>query len=179
MTPLARRTRLVALCLIATPLASSAVIAQTFSAGAQRADVVATSAGGIGDTAASLSLNRAQSLHGRMRFAHARREYISAAKKLEAAGAMPCEALWQAAEMYHAEGNMRGAARTLDLVAEKAAAFGHPSMQAKALLEAAILYEQSGAAWQASTRLTRLDAVLTSPHVPDSVRSEIAKRRKS
>ena len=179
MTPLARRTRLVALCLIATPLASSALVAQTFSARAPRADVVATTAGGTGDTAASLNLDRAESLHGRMRFADARREYLAAAKKLEAAGAMPCEALWQAAEMYHAEGNVRGAARTLDLVAEKAAVFGHPSMQAKALLEAAILYEQSGAAWQASTRLTRLDAVLTSPFVTDSLRSEIAARRKS
>jgi hypothetical protein len=179
MTPLARRTRLVALCLIATPLASGALFAQTFSAGAQRADVVATTVGGIGDTAASFSLNRAQSLHGRMRFADARREYLAAAKKLEAAGAMPCRALWQAAEMYYVEGNTRAAATTLDLVAEKAAAFGHPTMQAKALLEAAILYEQSGAASQATTRLTRLDAVLTSPFVPDSLRSEITARRKS
>jgi hypothetical protein len=178
MTPLARRTRLVALCLIATPLASRALDAQTLSAVAPRADVVATTVGGSGDTAASLNLGRAQALHGRMRFADARREYVAAAKKLEASGAMPCHALWQAAEMYHAEGNVRGAASMLDLVAEKAATFGHPSMQAKALLEAAILYEQSGAESQAITRLTRLDAVLTSPFVPDSVRSEIAARRK-
>jgi hypothetical protein len=179
MTPLARRTRLVALCLIATPLASSALVAQTFSAGAQRADVVATAVGGIGDTAASLSLTRAQSLHGRMRFADARREYVAAAKKLEAAGAMPCHALWQAAEMYYAEGNTRAAATMLDLVAEKAAIFGHPTMQAKALLEAAILFEEAGAKSQAATRLTRLDAVLTSPFMPDSLRSQIAARRKA
>jgi hypothetical protein len=176
MTPLVRRTRIVALCLIATPIASRALDAQTFSAAAARADVAAT-VGGTGDTAASLILNRAQSLHGRMRFASARREYMAAAKQLESSGMMPCEALWQAAEMYYAEGNVRAAAGTLDLVAAKAAAFGHPTMQAKALLEAAILYEQSGAASQAVTRLTRLDAVLTSPFVPDSVRSQIAARR--
>lgn len=177
MMPLVRRTRFVALCLIATPIAASALDAQTFSAAAPRADVVAT-VGGSGDTAASFNLNRAQSLHERMRFADARREYLAAAKKLEASGAMPCQALWQAAEMYYAEGNVRAAASTLDMVAEKAAVFGHPTMQAKALLEAAILYEQSGGSSQAVSRLQRLDAVLTSPFVPDSVRTGIAARRK-
>ena len=174
MTPLARRTRIVALCLVATPLAS--LDAQTFSASAARADVVATA--GSGDSAASLNLARAQSLHQRMRFADARREYFEAAKKLEAGHTMPCHALWQAAEMYYAEGNVRRAAATLDLVAEKAAAFGHPSMQAQALLESAILFEEAGAESQAITRLQRLDAVLTSPVVPDSIRAQIAARRK-
>jgi hypothetical protein len=175
----ARPTQLLVLCVIASSaILPSAAAAQALAATAARTDVTTTSVTDpIRDSLAGANLSRGQALHRRMRFADARREYMEAAKKLEAGSMMPCEALWLAAEMYYAEGNVSRAAQTLDLVAAKAAAFGHPSMQARALLESAILFEQIGANSQAITRLTRLDAVLSSPHVPGDVRMAIAARR--
>ena len=181
MTCLDRRTQLLALCVIASSaIASSATDAQGFAATVARTDVVTARPffDAVSDSIAGVNLTRAQSLHGRMRFAAARREYLEAAKKLEAGRHMPCHALWKAAETYYAEGNLARAASTLDLVAQKASAFGHPDMQANALFESAILYEQVGAPSQAVTRLQRLDAVLTSPYLPADVRAAIAARRK-
>lgn len=181
MTCLDRRTQLLALCAIASStIAVSTGDAQAFSASAPRADVATVRPffDAVSDSIAGVNLNRAQSFHQRMRFTAARREYLEAAKKLEAGRHMPCHALWKAAEMYYAEGNVSRAAATLDLVAQKAAAFGHPDMQASALFESAILYEQWGAPSQATTRLQRLDALLTSPVIPEEVRATIAARRK-
>ena len=176
----ARPTQLLVLCVIASSaILPGAAAAQALSATAARTDVTTTSATDpIRDSLAGVNLTRAQALHQRMRFADARREYMEAARKLEAGSVMPCEALWLAAEMYHAEGNLTRAAQTLDLVAAKAASFGHPSMQARALLESAILFEQVGADSQSIARLARLDAVLSSPHVPEDVRTAIASRRR-
>ena len=176
----ARPTQLLVLCVIASSaILPTAAAAQAFSATAARTDVTTTSvADPLRDSLAGANLTRAQALHQRMRFADARREYMEAAKKLEAGSVMPCEALWSAAEMYYAEGNVTRAAQMLDLVAAKAATFGHPSMQARALLESAILFEQVGSASQSMTRLARLDAVLESTQVPDDVRTAIAARRR-
>jgi hypothetical protein len=175
-----RRTQLLALCVLASSaIATRPVAAQTFSAAAARSDVSAVAVTlALRDSIAGINLHRGQALHQRLRFADARREYLEAAKKLEAGSLMPCEALWLAAEMYYAEGNVSRAAQTLDLVAAKAAAFGHPSMQAKALLESAILYEQVGAESRSVSRLTQLDALLSSPYVTSDVRSAIAARRR-
>ena len=181
MTCLDRRTHLLALCLAASSaIAASTVDAQALAATAARTDVAAVRPffDAVADSIAGVNLSRANALMQRMRFSAARREYIEAARKLEAGRHMPCHALWKAAEMYYAEGNLSRAASMLDMVAQKAAAFGHPDMQANALFESAILYEQWGAPSQAVSRLERLDALLTSPVIPDDVRSSIAARRK-
>jgi tetratricopeptide (TPR) repeat protein len=128
-------------------------------------------------TPADVVMQRADSLRARLRFADARQLYLAAAQQQDASRTKPCHALWQVAETYFAEGQLRQAAATLDLVAEKAAGYGDPEAQARALLESAILYEKLGATAQSTARLRRLDAVLTSPYVSNEVRSAIGARR--
>jgi tetratricopeptide (TPR) repeat protein len=131
------------------------------------------------DTAATdARLERANQLYARGRITQARKEYLSVAKRLDAEHRFAKLALWRAAELYFVEGDSLRAARTLDQVAEKAAAFGDPITQAQALLEAGILYEQLGLDGRAADRRQRLDAVLTSPVLPDSVRVAINMRRR-
>ena len=128
-------------------------------------------------TPADKVLQRADSLRARMRFADARQLYLAAAQRQDAEQTKPCRALWQVAETYFAEGNFKKAASTLDVVAAKAASYGDPEVQARALLESAIIYEKMGSKDQASTRLNRLDAVLTSPFISADFRAAITARR--
>ena len=165
------RRSLLALALSCSPLALHAADALGPNDAPVRGSAAAT------DTTPDRVLQRADSLRGRMRFADARQLYMAAAQRQDAERTKPCGALWSVAETYFAEGNFRRAASTLDLVAEKAARYGDPEVQARALLESAILYEKLGAKDQASTRLQRLDAVLTSPFIADDVRATISARR--
>jgi len=170
MKPVIRRS-LLALTFSCSPLALHASEALSPTDPPARGAVVRT------DTTPDRVLQRADSLRERMRFADARQLYMAAAQRQDAEQTKPCRALWNVAELYFAEGNFRRAASTLDLVAEKAASYGDPEVQARALLESAILYEKLGAKDQASTRLQRLDAVLTSPFISADVRATIAARR--
>jgi ATP/maltotriose-dependent transcriptional regulator MalT len=170
MKPAIRRS-LVALTLACSPLALHA------SEGSAIMDPPALGSAVKPETTPDRMLQRADSLRERMRFTAARQLYMAAAQLQDAEQTKPCRALWQVAELYFAEGDVRRAASTLDLVAQKAASYGDPEVQARALLESAILYDKLGAKDQASTRLQRLDAVLTSPHVSADVRSAIAARR--
>ena len=166
------RRSLVALAFSCSPLALHA------SEGLSPTDPPARRPSVVRDTTpAYLVLQRADSLRERMRFADARQLYLAAAQQQDAERTKPCQALWKVAELYFAEGNFRRAASTLDIVAEKAAGYGDPDVQARALLESAILYEKMGAKDQASTRLQRLDAVLTSPFISADVRATITARR--
>jgi len=170
MMPAARRS-LLALSLVASPMAVHA------SEGGNPTDPPARASAVTDTTPADRVLARADSLRERMRFADARQLYLAAAQRLDAEHVKPCRALWHVAELYFAEGNFRRAASTLDLVAEKAAGYGDPEVQAQALLESAILYEKLGATKQAEVRLQRLDAVLTSPHISNELRTAITARR--
>jgi ATP/maltotriose-dependent transcriptional regulator MalT len=170
MKPVIRRS-LLALTFACSPLALHA------SEGSSPTDLPAYRSAVMTDTTSDGVLQRADSLRGKMRFAAARRLYMAAAQRQDAEQTKPCRVLWQVAELYFAEGDVRRAATTLDLVAAKAASYGDPEVQARALLESAILYERLGDKDQASTRLQRLDAVLTSPHISADVRSAITARR--
>ena len=170
MKPVIRRS-LLALTFSCSPLALHA------SEGLRPTDPPPRVAAVTKDTTPDRVLQRADSLRERMRFADARQLYMAAAQRQDAEQTKPCGALWTVAELYFAEGNFRRAASTLDLVAEKAASYGDPEVQARALLESAILYEKMGAKDQASTRLQRLDAVLTSPFISADVRATITARR--
>ena len=170
MKPVVRRS-LLALTFACSPLALHA------SEGLNPTDPPARASAVMTDVTPDLMLQRADSLRHRMRFAAARQLYMAAAQRQDAAQTKPCRALWQVAELYFAEGDVRRAASTMDLVVEKAASYGDPDVQARALLESAILYEKLGFKDQASTRLQRLDAVLTSPHISADVRSAITARR--
>jgi hypothetical protein len=170
MKPVIRRS-LLALSLACSPIALHA------SEGLNPKDPPANGSAVMTDTTPDDIMQRADDLRARMRFADARRLYMTAAQRQDAEQTKPCRALWQVAELYFAEGDVRRAASTLDLVAEKAASYGDPEVQARALLESAILYDKLGSKDQASTRLQRLDAVLTSPHISADVRSAIAARR--
>ena len=128
-------------------------------------------------TTASARLARADELVQRGRIAQASREYIRVAKIQRAQNVLPSEALWKLAELYNTyERSPERTANVLASLAADAERFGDPQIEAKALLEATILYNKAGMQQKAHDCASRLDVLLTSPRVSDEVRREAQSR---
>lgn len=109
-------------------------------------------------------------------FGGARKHYALAARMQRAAGILPEEAMWHLAQMYHGEGRIRKAAMTLEHLAWEAALAGDPELQARALLEATVLYGQVDDADEVEQGLRRLDDLRAATQVPSELRMEIGRR---
>ena len=128
-------------------------------------------------TAASTRLARADGLVQRGRIAQASREYIRVAKMQRAQNVLPSEALWKLAELHNTyEQSPERTANVLVALAADAQGFGDPQIEAKALLEATILYNKAALPGKANECADRLDVLLTSPLVSDEVRREAQSR---
>ena len=128
-------------------------------------------------TAASTRLARAEELVKRGRIAQASREYIKVAKMQRAQNVLPSEALWKLAELHNTYGQSpERTANVLASLAADAERLGEPAVEAKALLEATILYNEADMPEKARDCASRLDALLTSPGVSDEVRREAQSR---
>ena len=128
-------------------------------------------------TAASTRLARADGLVQRGRIAQASREYIKVAKMQRAQNVLPSEALWKLAELHNTyERSPERTANVLVALAADAQRFGDPQTEAKALLEATILYNEAYLPEKARDCASRLDVLLTSPLVSDEVRREAQSR---
>lgn len=106
----------------------------------------------------------------------ARREYMAAARLMRESGVLPTEELFAAATIALVENRPRVAAEVMDTLAADAVALGQPLVQARALLEAATQYAAAGQDDLARDRYAALRALLASPHIPDSFRSEVDAR---
>ena len=106
----------------------------------------------------------------------ARREYTAVAELQRSNDVVPAEAMWKLAELYHSQKSLKRAATVLEALAADAERFGDPQIQAKALLEAAVLYKNTGMSAQAVACANRLDLLLASPHISDEFRQEVARR---
>ena len=127
--------------------------------------------------AASTRLARADELVQRGRIAQASREYIKVAKMQRAQNVLPSEALWKLADLYNTyEQSPERTANVLVALAADAERLGDPQIEAKALLEATILYNKVGMPQKAHDCASRLDALLTSPRVSDELRQEAQQR---
>ena len=128
-------------------------------------------------TAASTRFARADELVQRGRIPAASREYIAIAKMQRAQNVLPSEAMWKLADLYNTyERSPERTADVLVALAADAQRFGDPQTEAKALLEATVLYSKASMPVKANECADRLDVILTSPLVTDEVRREAQSR---
>lgn len=117
-------------------------------------------------TALSARVREAVATFHAGRMDQARRELDAAARAQEAAGVLPDTALWLLAEAELASGENVRAAATLDRLARLAELHGDPVMQARALFEAAVQYQQARLGDRARERYERMRPLLGSPYMP-------------
>jgi tetratricopeptide (TPR) repeat protein len=122
-------------------------------------------------------IDRGDEFVAQRRYSAARDAYGRAAELQRDSGRLPAHAMRRIANAYYYEGRLKSAARTLDELADEAASFGDLRVQAWALADAAWLYGRAGAGLEVSRRLARLERLLTSPYMPDSVRLRITEFR--
>ncbi len=116
------------------------------------------------------ALAQAGDFHG------AKEHYARAAREQRAAGILPEEAMWHLAQMYHGEGRIRKAAMTLEYLAWEAALAGEPMVQARALLEATLLYGQLPDADEVEQGVRRLVELCSGEQIPPELRVQIERR---
>lgn len=166
--------------LVGIGLSSGAVLAQStssYSSVALSVPAVSEAArGGYDASEVRMRLDRAHELSEQGRWKEARREFASVAKFQRTHQVLADEALWHLANLYHGDRQIRRAAETMDDLADAAQLHGNPVVQAKALIESAILYQSLNMPEQASARIERLQPLLDSPFLSDEVRSSIQKR---
>lgn len=121
-------------------------------------------------------LDNAHRLCEQGRFKEGRRAYAAIARLQRANNVLPDEALWNLANLYHGSGNLQRSAQVMDELAQAAELHGNPVVQAKALVEAAILYHTLGQRQEAAMRIERLQPLLSSPYLSNEVRTEIQSR---
>jgi hypothetical protein len=133
---------------------------------------------GYDPAAARASLDRAHELAMSGRFVEARNAYRAVADMQKSAGVLPGEALWQVAALEYGQGGRHRlrAAQVMDELAEQAAIYGDPALQARALIEATILYHQNRRNAEARTCLDKLEPLLQSPHLTQELREQIESR---
>jgi tetratricopeptide (TPR) repeat protein len=109
-------------------------------------------------------------------FAAAGREYTRMANLQRAENQLPARALWMRAEMYRAQGFDEQAADALYRLARESAAFGDSSLQAEALLQAAILYQTTRQPAKVQLCLEQLNRTLASTKLTLEQRRSIVQR---
>ncbi|MBA2572372.1 MAG: hypothetical protein H0V06_04975 [Gemmatimonadetes bacterium] len=106
----------------------------------------------------------------------ARREYAAVAELQRSHNVLSAEAMWKLAELYHSERSAQRTAATLHELAMDAERFGDPELQAKALLEATILYNNARMSEKSISCAKRLDLLMASPHISDELRAAVGSR---
>jgi tetratricopeptide (TPR) repeat protein len=127
-------------------------------------------------TNATVHLERAKSHAILGQFDEAREEYAHAAEIMRAEGVLPTDPLWQIAQIHFARQNHRGAAEVLSQLAREAEVMGDPVVQARALLEASVLYHYAGMTEAMLRSARRLQQLKASPYLPDELRAAIDSR---
>jgi hypothetical protein len=110
------------------------------------------------------------------RFRDAARLYREAATRRTDAGEYAREDLLGLAAAQFAVNDVRGTARTLDELAERAATFGDPETRLKSLFQAALLHQELRAKAEVAEHIARIKPLLKSPVIAEAVRQEIASR---
>jgi tetratricopeptide (TPR) repeat protein len=107
----------------------------------------------------------------------ARKEYEVAAAMIRKNGQLPAKALHRIAYTQYYEGRYQTAGKTLEKLAEEAAAFGDLKTEAWALADAAWVAWKAGDTIDVHRRVARLERLLTSPYLPSDVKAEIKAKR--
>ncbi len=111
---------------------------------------------------------------GRVR--SARVVYRAIVASQDSAGVFPGEVLWALASLEFARDRELRAAAVLDDLAAAAARYGRPDWQARALLEAGLLYQSHGHTDLSVARYQVLKPLLASPAISDDLRAQLTSR---
>lgn len=106
----------------------------------------------------------------------ARAVYRTAIAVQDSASVFPGEALWALASLEFAYNRELRAAEVLDEVAAAAARYGRPDWQARAVLEAGLLYQTHGRTDLSVARYRALKFLLASPAIDDNLRVRLQHR---
>lgn len=94
----------------------------------------------------------------------------------DSVGVFPGESIWALATLEFGRGRELRAAEVLDRVAEAAVRYGRPDWQARALLEAGLLYQQHGRPDLSVVRYATLLPLLDSPAISAEDRAALNAR---
>lgn len=94
----------------------------------------------------------------------------------DSVGVFPGESIWTLATLEFGRGRELRTAELLDRVAEAAVRYGRPDWQARALLEAGILYQQHGRTDLSVVRYSTLLPLLESPAISAEDRTALKAR---
>lgn len=107
----------------------------------------------------------------------ARKEYQAAAKLMRADNQIPARAMHRIAYTQYYEGKYQTAGKTLEKLAQEAAAFGDLKTEAWALADAAWVAWKAGDTLDVKRRVARLERLLTSEFLPADVKQAIREKR--
>lgn len=120
---------------------------------------------------------RGDQLAAEGKFSAARREYEVAAEIVREAGKLPAHAMRRIANSFYYEDRFQSAGKVLLNLADEAAGFGDVVTQTWATADAAWVAAAAGDKIDMERRLASLEKLLTSPYLPDEVRSEVTSKR--
>jgi hypothetical protein len=172
VTSSARVVALPALLVLAT---SAAGISPATGQAAIRVNAISGAGPAMaGDPLAILDLAHTLEVEGR--FPEARSEYHQAAEMQRAAGEVPARAMWRLAQLHYGEANGREAATVLVALAKEAGAAGDPVLEARAILEATLLYAELRMRSDTERGARRLRQLRSSGELPAELVAEINRR---
>ena len=130
------------------------------------------------DTQPSLSAKHreADGLAFTGKFNKARTMYLAVIAVMDSSAIFPGEVLWSLASMEFGRSRELSAAAILDRLADASVRYGRPEWQARALLEAGLLYQNHGRTDLSVDRARRLKPLLSSPAISASERAQMAER---
>ena len=124
--------------------------------------------------AAALSSASALAENGRVR--EAMRSLRSLADSQRESGDYAGEPLRRLADLQYASGQDFEAAGTLDELADEASTFGDPSMRLRALLDAALVYQDLKMFDRVPEHARQIKVLLKSPAIDEKLRAEVSSR---
>ena len=110
------------------------------------------------------------------KFNRARVEYLTVIALMDSSAAFPGEVLWSLASMEYGRNRELSAAAILDRLADASVRYGRPEWQARALLEAGLIYQNHGRTDLSVNRVRTLKPLLSSPAISASERAQMAGR---
>ena len=155
------------------------LIAPNLSA-VQSAAPVPTVLPGIQASAGELSpdvqlyMGRGDELSSHLRYDAAAREYARAADIARREGHLPSGTTWKLANAQYYDGNLVGAAASLDKIANEAAVVGDLEVEALAIYYAAWLDAKGGRKTETAARVARLEGLLRSRYMPVALRDRLS-----
>ena len=126
-----------------------------------------------------LYIDRGDDLSSHLRFDAAARQYGQAANVARREGHLPSGTSWKMANAQYFDGNLVGAAATLDKIANEAALVGDLEVEALAIYYAAWLDGKAGHKIETAARVARLEGLLQSRYMPVAIRDLLSGLLKS